>query len=78
MSLPSTVDPEDEPILEEVQDNFTDDRDRMEPIKTQADIDMRFVDGDGWDPSEKIIRDAAGRPRASGSRSPSRAGQRAV
>ncbi|MEY4385590.1 MAG: hypothetical protein RLY20_873 [Verrucomicrobiota bacterium] len=62
MSLPNVVDPQDEPLLEEVQDNYQDNRNALEDIIKQGDVDMRYVDGDPWDPDERRIREAAMRP----------------
>jgi len=56
------MDPEDLPILEEIQDRYKENVDLLAPIKKQGDIDMRFVDGDPWDPDERRIREAAMRP----------------
>lgn len=62
MSLPNVIDPEDAPLLEEVQDNYQDDRTALDDIVKQGDVDMRYVDGDPWDPDERRIREAAMRP----------------
>lgn len=53
---------EDQGKLEEIHDRYKEASDRLQPMFKEGNVDMRYVDGDPWDPRERRLREKNGRP----------------
>lgn len=54
--------PEDEMLLEEIRKNYDYGTDELRDIRAEANIDMRYVSGDPWNPKDRKAREDADRP----------------
>lgn len=57
-----TTPKDDQELLLEIRNRFKYATDAWKNIREEAQIDMRYVIGDPWDPADKQIRKSAGRP----------------
>lgn len=53
----------DSKLLTEIRENFSYAVDALREIRLEAQTDMRFISGDGWDPKERAARDDPKQPR---------------
>jgi hypothetical protein len=51
-----------DPFLREVRERWELATDAFREIKAEGQVDMRYVSGDPWDPTDREAREAAGRP----------------
>jgi len=52
----------DDPDIKELHDSFDYATDAIRDIRNEARVDMRCIGGDVWEPNDRDIREAAGRP----------------
>jgi hypothetical protein len=52
----------DEALLQEIRERYSYASDKWRPIREEAEIDMRYISGDPWEPADRNARKDAGRP----------------